>query len=156
MPTYISTKCADGVQARATLHFTVVEVEFDIATAIKTAANGGGGAGGVAFVLNDIVKMIKIPAGATVVDVVLSTDALDTSTGIVLAVGDAADDDRYITGATIGRSSATGLTRMNAHTGNGFLYTSDTTIDLVIKTAASGTAAVTGKIRLAVTYTNQF
>jgi len=153
--TYVSTKCGTGTQSRLDNHAETVWCEFDIAAAIGTAANGGGGAGGTAFVINDVVQMVKVPAGATVVAVLLSVDALDTSTGIVVAVGDGSDDDRFITGSTIGRSSASGIVAMNAHTGNCYTYTAEDTIDFKVTTAASGTASTTGKIRLAVTYTPQ-
>lgn len=153
--TYVSTKAATGVQARLDLHDDTIYCEFDIAAAIATAANGGGGAGGTAFVINDVVQMVKVTSGTTILSVLLSVDALDSSTGIVTAVGDGSDDDRFITGATIGRSGATGIQAINAHTGHLYAYTTDDTIDFKVTTAATGTASVTGKIRLSVRVTSQ-
>lgn len=153
--TYVSTKAGTGTQPRIDLHDDTLYCEFDIAAAIATAANGGGGAGGTAFVINDVVQMIKVQAGTMVTNVYLSVDSLDTSTGIVTAVGDGNDDDRFLTGLTIGRSSAAGASGALAHTGHLYQYTADDTIDFKVTTAASGTAAVTGKIRLSVRVTPQ-
>ena len=153
--TYVSTKAGHGTQPRLDLHDDTVYCEFDIAAAVATAANGGGGAGGTAFVINDVVQMVKVQTGTVVVAMILSVDALDSSTGIVTAVGDGNDDDRFITGATIGRSAASGLTSLNAHTGHMYQYTADDTIDFKVTTAATGTASTTGKIRLSVRITPQ-
>ena len=153
--TYVSTKAATGVQPRSHLHDDTLYCEFDIAAAIGTAINGGGGAGGTAFVINDIVQMVKVQTGTVILDAILSVDALDTSTGIVLAVGDGDVADRFITGSTIGRSSAAGLVAMNNHAGHLYSYTANDTIDFKVTTAASGTAAVTGKVRLSVRITPQ-
>lgn len=153
--TYVSTKAATGVQPRADIHDDTIYCEFDIAAAIATAANGGGGAGGTAFVINDVVQMVKVQAGTVITNVLLSVDALDSSTGIVTAVGDGSDDDRFITGATIGRSGAVGIQAMNQHVGHLYQYTADDTIDFKVTTAATGTASTTGKIRLSVRTTFQ-
>ncbi len=153
--TYVSTKCGNGVQPRIDLHDDTIYCEFDIAAAIATAANGGGGAGGTAFVINDVVQMVKVQSGTVIVAAILSCDALDSSTGIVTALGDGSDDDRFITGATIGRSGASGIQALNAHSGHLYQYTSDDTIDFKVTTAASGTASTTGKIRASVRVTPQ-
>jgi len=153
--TYVSTKAATGVQPRAHLHTDTLYCEFDIAAAIGTAANGGGGAGGTAFVINDVVQMVKVMAGTVITDVYLSVDALDSSTGIVTAVGDGSDDDRFLSGLTIGRSAAVGSSGALLHGGHLYEYTADDTIDFKVTTAATGTASVTGKIRLSVRTTQQ-
>ncbi len=156
MPTtYVAPKAANGVQPRADLHDDTVFAEFDIAAAVASAANGGGGAGGTGFVVNDVVQMIKVQKGMKVVGVTLSVDGLDSSTGIVVAVGDGDDDDRFITASTIGRSSTMGVANLNNHAGLGYEYTVDDTIDFKVTTVASGTAATTGKIRLAVRFSPQ-
>lgn len=153
--TYVSTKAATGVQPRLHNHDDTSYCEFDIAAAVATADDGGGGAGGTAFVINDVVQMIKVQAGTVVTGVYLSVDSLDSSTGIVTAVGDDGDDDRFLSGLTIGRSSAAGASGAMAHTGHLYAYTSDNTIDFKVTTAASGTAATSGKIRLSVRLTPQ-
>lgn len=153
--TYVSTKCATGVQPRLDIHDDTLYCEFDIAAAVATAANGGGGAGGTAFVVNDVVQMVKVCAGTRVVGCVLSVPALDSSTGIVVAVGDGDDDDRFITASTIGRSSTMGVANLNNHAGLLYQYTADDTIDFKVTTVASGTPVTTGTIRLSARITAQ-
>lgn len=153
--TYVSTKAASGVQPRLDLHDDTVYCEFDIAADIATAANGGGGAGDTAFIINDVVQMVKVGAGNVVVGCILSVDALDSSTGIVVAVGDGDDDDRFITASTIGRSGASGVANLNNHAGLLYAYTAADTIDFKVTTAATGTASTSGKIRLSVRLTAQ-
>lgn len=144
--TYVSPGAATGKQpVRGTMPEWVTQ-EFNIATAVATADNGGGGAGGTGFVVNDVVQMIKVQSGERVLDVILSVDDLDSSTGIELGVGDGGDDDRYITASTIGQAG--GLARMARHVGHGYAYTADDTIDIKVTTAATGTAATTGTLRL--------
>ena len=152
--TYVSTKCGAGVQPRLDVHDDTSYCEFDIAAAIGTAANGGGGAGGTAFVINDVVQMIKVQSGTVITSVYLSVDFLDTGTAIVTAVGDGNDDDRFLTGLTIGRSSASGASGAMAHTGHLYQYTADDTIDFKVTTAAT-VGSTTGKIRLSVRMTQQ-
>lgn len=151
---YVSTKAATGVQPRSDLHDDTLYCEFDIAAAIATAANGGGGAGGTAFVINDVVQMIKVAAGTVILGVYLSVDFLDTGTAIVTSVGDGSDTDRFLTGLTIGRSSAVGSSSAMPHSGHLYAYTADDTIDFKVDTAAT-TGSTTGKIRLSVRTTMQ-
>lgn len=153
--TYVSTKCGTGDQARLHLHTDTLYCEFDIAAAVGTAAQGGGGAGGTAFVINDVVQMVKVAAGTTVIDVILSVDALESNAAIVSAVGDGSTADRFITGATIGRSSAGGVQRLNNNAGHLYTYTAADTIDFKVTTAGTAGQATTGKVRLAVLVTAQ-
>ena len=153
--TYVSTKAGNGTQPRIDIHDDTIYCEFDIAAAVGTAALGGGGAGGTAFVINDVVQMVKVQNGTVITGIYLSVDALDSPTGIVTAVGDGSDDDRFLTGLTIGRSAASGASGAMAHTGHLYAYTADDTIDFKVTTAASGTASTTGKIRLSVRVTQQ-
>lgn len=123
-----------------------------------------------AFVINDIVQFLKIPSnpaitnnGPVIHDVILDVPDIDTSTGIVLAVGDSTTADRYITGSTIGQTG--GIARMNNAGALGYApfassfntYTtvsySEYIIQMKVTTAATGTAATTGTIKLAVSYT---
>lgn len=153
--TYVSTKAGTGTQPRLDVHDDTIYCEFDIAAAVGTAANGGGGAGAAAFVINDVVQMIKVQAGTVIVAAALSCDALESNAAIVTALGDGVVDDRFITGATIGRSSVTGFQGMNNHAGHLFLYTTDDTIDFKVKTAGTAGQATTGKIRASVRITPQ-
>lgn len=151
--TYVAPKAANGVQPRKHLHDDVVISTFNIATAVGTAAQGGGGAGGTGFVINDIVQMIKVDAGMKVADVTIAVPDLDTSTGVVFTVGDGDVTDRFILVNTSGQAG--GVARLDNPVGLGYEYTAADTIDLKITTAATGTAATTGTITLAVRFSPQ-
>jgi hypothetical protein len=100
--------------------------------------------------LDDIVQMVKVPAGATVYDVILVSTDVDTN-GTPTAkfdVGDGADDDYYIAASTI--PQAGGIVRSNALTAKPKTYTVDDTIDLHVDTAAATAAA--GTVSLTVIY----
>lgn len=106
---------------------------------------------------NDCIKLVKIPAGARILDVVVSIAAagLDTGAGVVWTLGDVdgTDDlDRYITSSTVGQSSGGGVVRMNNAAGAQKTFEADGTIDMTIATGA-GTNVATGVITCAVQYT---
>lgn len=106
-----------------------------------------------ALALNDVIEMVKVPNGATVVSVVLGTDDLDTggSPAIVLDVGDGDNTDRFIDGATVGQAGGITDTSDMAMTGFGYTYAADDTIDVLVATAPA-TGATSGTITLAVSY----
>lgn len=109
--------------------------------------------------LNDVIQMVKIPSGATVLDVILSCDDIDSngSPAVTLDVGDGSDTDRFIAVSTIGQTGGTarlgsGITDDTCH---GYTYTADDTIDVLIH-AAPATAVYSGKsISMTVLYTMQ-
>ena len=95
----------------------------------------------------------RIPANATIMDVVLKCDALGGSS--TLKVGDSGDDDRYL--AVVGTWNAAGQTQSmlggstaanTAMTGLGYRTTAST--DIVITT---GGATISGSIHCWVMYT---
>lgn len=104
-----------------------------------------------ALVVNDVIQMVKVPLGAVIYGVELSVDDLDSGAAIVLAVGDGADDDRFITGSTIGQAG--GVTRANNVAGAGYTYTVDDTIDIKVTTAPAGGG--TGVLRLTVLFAKE-
>lgn len=107
---------------------------------------------GAALALNDLIRMVKVPAGATVLAVTLGADDLDTggSPAITLDVGDDGDPDRYIAASTIGQTGAAPVSGI-LKAGFGYVYTADDTIDILIK-AAPATGATSGTLRLSATY----
>ena len=140
--TLSTSKVAASVPARANLH-----ADWAFATYTITAA----------FVINDVIQMVKIPKGATVLELIFHTTDLDTSTGIVLQIGDGNDVDRYVKDSTIGQTGGTvrlGSGIVNNSAAN-YTYTDEDTIDVKITTAASGTAATSGSLSIAVAYTMQ-
>ena len=105
----------------------------------------------------DLIKMVPIPAGATIVDVIVSipTDGLDDATALSWTVGDndSTDDwDRYITTQTTVGRNAGGVVRLNNQAGVGYKFAADGTIDLVITASATTTGSV-GKVYMTVLYT---
>lgn len=91
--------------------------------------------------VSDVVQMIPVQAGTTVLDVILSCDDLDSGTTMVLDVGDGGVTDRYIDGATIGQAG--GITRMNVGAGHGYTYTANDTIDVLVQVGPAGDGAGT-------------
>jgi len=111
-----------------------------------------------ALVDEDIVQMVKIPAGATVTDWILDIPAtgLDTGTAIVWALGDGGSEARFVTGAVQGRSSAGAIVRLGS-TGSvvgssQYKYAAEDTIDFKVKTAPT-TGVAEGILKLTVFYT---
>ena len=104
-----------------------------------------------ALALNDVIQMVKVPAGATVVDLILSADDLDSdgSPAIVLDVGDGASADRYIDGSDIGQAG--GVARLSEAGGHLYEYAADDTIDVLVQVAPA-TGATSGSIKLAVCF----
>lgn len=137
MPTYRSPKVAPGVQPR--------HEPQGLLSVTGTYALAG------ALALNDIVEMVKLPRGAAVLDVVLTTDDLDTggSPAIVLAVGDYGDAARFITGATIGQAG--GLARAGTKAVP-YVYSDDAIVTVKVTTGPA-TGAATGNVSLTVIYT---
>lgn len=152
--TYVAPKAGAGVQARDFKPgHTWITSTFNIATAVN--ATDGGGAGGTAFVINDVVQMLKIPAGARVTDMVLSTSDIDTNVSplITISVGDGSVTNRYINASTVGQTGGTVRMGSGITTNTmAFTYTVLDTIDLLIA-AAPGTGTATGTLTLAVAYT---
>lgn len=146
MATVSSDKVGSGVQPR-TPHSGVVSVT----ESYSVPASGDGTAAG------DVIQMVKIPKGATVLEVILTSEDLDTdaSPTVVLDVGDGDDADRYIDGSDIGQAG--GVARLGsgvaAATTDGLIHTYDAedTIDVTVATA--GTTKAAGVITLTVLYT---
>jgi hypothetical protein len=105
-----------------------------------------------ALVLDDIIQMVRVPAGATVLDVTLKVPDLDShgSPAITLDVGYGGDDDYWIVANTVGQAG--GFIRASATTTVPLAFTSEDTIDIHVDTAPA-TGATTGTLYLTVFYT---
>lgn len=93
-----------------------------------------------ALAANDIVQMIQVAPGVTVLDMVLYNDDCGTCTA---DIGDGDDVDRFMDGVDIGAATGTGY-RMGASVAAGTcfpkLYSTADTIDLKLATGpATGT-----------------
>jgi hypothetical protein len=105
-----------------------------------------------ALVVNDVIQMFKLPAGATVHDVILAADDLDTNgtPTIALDVGDATTANRFISASTVARAGGVGRTDQAG--GVGYQYSADTMVQVKVSTAPA-TGATSGNITLTVAYT---
>ena len=98
-----------------------------------------------ALALNDILEMVPVYAGETVLDVQLITEDLDTdgSPAIVLDIGDGDQRARYIDGSTAGQAG--GFARMDPPVVANYphTYAADDTIDILVQVApATGATSV--------------
>jgi len=135
--TTTNAKVADTVMVREGLDLTAVFATHAVGTGeLETA---------------DVIQMVKIPKGATIQEVVLSSTDIDVdgSAAVALSVGDAGAATRFISSSAIGQAG--GVARLDQFAGLNYEYTADDTIDIEVTTAAATAAA--GTINLAVIYT---
>lgn len=137
MTTYLSNKAQPGVAPK-----------FLPAGAIAVCASY---AFASAPSLNDLVQMMKIPAGATVVDMILDSDDLDSNGTPTMKfdVGDTTTAARFIAASTIPQTG--GVVHTGVAAGTAYQYSADTWIYVKVNTAAATFAA--GTVRLTAVYT---
>lgn len=106
-----------------------------------------------ALVVNDVIEMVRLPKGATVVDIILVTDDLDSdgTPAITLDVGYGGNDDYFLAASTIGQAG--GIVRASAATAFPLTLTEEDTIDVHVDTAPD--AGGVGTISLTVLYTGE-
>jgi len=105
-----------------------------------------------AWLVNDVIQMVKLPKAAIVTDVMVISDDLD-SNGVpllTLNVGYGGDPNYWINASQVARSG--GVARAAALTAHPLILSEEDTLDLVI-TAAAATAAA-GNISLIAFYVN--
>lgn len=164
------SRMAAGVQARVLqCGYDTVEIStFNLATNTPSSSSG--------LAINDVISFLQLESNPSIINngpvisaVALDVPALDSSTGVVTAVGDGQVSSsfvaRYISGATIGRSSAGGIQGANVGGTIGYApfsssfntYTTPSlsfyTVTMKVTTGPSGTATTTGTIALKVAYT---
>lgn len=127
--TYSATKAGTGVQPRAGI---------GINQQVESYAITG------ALVVNDVVRLFKIPKGAKVIDAGIAVDDLDQGAGLKLDVGDSNDQDRFIVQSTVGQAG--GVARLAAQAGVDYEYTADDYFQVKVQTAPAS-AQTTGTIR---------
>ena len=143
MATVTSTQAAETVQPR-TYH---AGVNWAHGT-YSVPETGDGTAEG------DVIELVRVPNGARVLELVFTSEDLDSATSHVFDVGYGGDVDVFIDGTTIGQSG--GVARLGAGVAaaaNDLVFhkfTTEDTIDAKVITA-SGTK-VAGVISLAVLY----
>jgi len=129
-----SAKAAPTAQPRAGIGICSATAEYNLTAALA---------------LNDVINMVKIPAGATVLDMILVSDNLDTNGAptITLDVGDNTVANYYINASLIGQTN--GIERMAAHPKT---YTAEDMLSVTVATGPA-TGAVAGNISFTVFYT---
>lgn len=85
------------------------------------------------------IGAFKVPAGFVVTAIIAVPTDMDSSTNMLISVGDAASGVRYLSSSTMGQAATTVLTL--ATTGLLFLNTVDT--EILVTITAQGTAAGT-------------
>lgn len=139
MATLTSSAVASTVMARAGIDLIIKSASYTL-TANPSA--------------NDIIQMVKVPAGATVQRVILHTADIDTN-GTPTAnfeVGDGNDTDCYITSTNVPRTGGIRSSDSGPGPSTAYItYTSDDTIDIKVNTASATFAS--GTVSLIVFYT---
>ena len=97
---------------------------------------------GTGIATNDILNFCRIGENVRVEDFVLESDDLDSSTGIVLDLGNTADPNCFLSGSTLGQAGGEKIARStDATSGNQFAttpYVVRDTVQTVYATATTG------------------
>lgn len=109
-----------------------------------------------ALVINDVIRMVKVPAGATILEVILSSDDNDTAgPALVYGVGDSGSTTRFISTCLAGQVAGNLVVcRTNTVAGVGYLEAAEEYISVNVTTAPT-TSTTTGTLNLNVLYTMQ-
>jgi hypothetical protein len=99
----------------------------------------------------DVLAGPTLPKNARVLAVTLFANDCDTGTSLTLDVGDSADDNRLITGATIGQAGGVS-TALVVTTGMNWKTTAATRIDVTPQAASAGSASTTQMVGLKIDY----
>lgn len=104
-----------------------------------------------ALALNDVIQSPTVPAGATIIDVIVTATDLDTggTPAITLDVGYGDDPDYFIADTTIGQTG--GVARASAATAKPLTLAQKDTIDITVS-AAPATGATSGTVSIAVIF----
>lgn len=147
MATGTSNKAASGVQARA-LHAGVNSVSAVFTIDAAHCPNGTGLSAG------DVIQMVKVPSGATILDLKLSGGG--GGGAYTVSVGDGNSVARYLSATAFASAGQLytiyqNVPQVNSTTANGaYQYTADDTIDVTVVSVLTATLA--GVFTLNVTY----
>jgi len=136
---FYSDKCTvgAGIPARAGIGLEAVVGVYDIAAALLTA---------------DVIHMVKIPAGARLVDVILAVDDLEAESGdeLTLSVGYTGALEAIISQSVVGQAG--GVARASVMGFNGLSFAAEVSLQ-VSATLGAETGATEGTITLIALYT---
>jgi hypothetical protein len=133
--TFKSTKVATTIPAKSGIGVTCITATYALTTNL---------------IINDVIQVCTIPAGATILDATVATPDVDSATSLVWDLGDGDTTGRFISSSTVGQ--AAGVARLSVVGGLGYKYTAEDTIDYKV-TTAPGTGVTSGTIRFMVLYT---
>lgn len=136
MATITTAKASVGVQPRTSINREITVSETHTLTVAQN-------------VTANIIEMVKLPLGATVLDVIYSSVTLAAS-AMLITVGDAVDPDRYIESSSI--SVLGGVASMDNELGHLFVVLTTTPLVNVTIATQGGTPAE-GDLKVSVTYT---
>jgi hypothetical protein len=107
-----------------------------------------------AFVINDVVKFLTVPAGVYITDIKLDVPQLDTngSPTITLDVGTSGAAQAYLAASTVGQAG--GVAVANVAGTIGATFTTATVIQMKVH-AAPATGVTSGTITLQVSYVSE-
>lgn len=133
--TYFATNYA-STPAKTTDICSAIEAyfEYDIAS-------------GIALIINDVIKLVKIPKGAQVTGLTVSLPDMDAGTSQVLDFGDPDDTDRYVDGTTKGQAAAIVSYDVDGVAGGAPHNYDAESIFQILVAVAPGTGATTGVIK---------
>jgi hypothetical protein len=94
--------------------------------------------------------MVKIPAGATVIDLILDCGDMDSAASLTLSVGYTGALEAFISQDTVGQAG--GIRRLSVVGGTQKAFAAEDTIQ-VSATAGAGGADTSGTMKLTVFYT---
>ena len=101
------------------------------------------------LIASDVIHMVKIPAGATVLDVILDVANMDTSAALTLSVGYTGALTAFIDVSTVGQAG--GIARLSVAGGSQKAFAAEDTIQVSVGTGPTDTTL--GAIKLTVLYT---
>ena len=133
---FYSTDCAanSGVQPRAGKALCSVYGTYTTLTKLIAA---------------DVIHMVKIPAGATVLDIIFDCAVMDASAALTLSVGYTGANTAFINVSTVGQAG--GIERISVAGGTQKAFTADDTIQVKVGTGPTDTTL--GAMKLTVLYT---
>lgn len=86
----------------------------------------------------DVVQMLPIPKGSSILDVQLDVQGLAAGSNVAFNVGDGSSTNRFIASASAAAGIQGGaILRMNNASGGGYSYSVDDSIDVVVGTIGS-------------------
>jgi hypothetical protein len=98
---------------------------------------------------NDLIPMVKVPAGATVIDVILDVPDLDSGTDVLMSVGYTGALTAFISSSTVAQTG--GIARTSVAGGTAILFSAEDNVQLTV--TLGPTTETTGTISLTVLYT---